>query len=455
MSVSLKINIEKVKSIRYGNNLLDKVQVHLDEPGILWVYGSNGSGKSTFTSILSGKASISGGLDIQGNVNLSGIEHLSYLPQRVGASFLALQYQDDICLSLEGRFQELTGNTKEEKNNTAIGLMEQLSKELDISKYLLRESGQNSYGETRRMEFGIASVSHANLVILDEPFSGLDLHWRQELARIITKIANSYPSIWVITAHEPPEDLGLEIFPKITLALQSANQSRNIFTTISNYVIEYFRKNNINPKEQESIKVTDLVIERKKPNKTVIQLPLLKAEANHITWIQGENGSGKSTVCNVLAGLQQNSNNFIVMGLINGKKPQETVRVAPNSIVRLAMQDPYKSFIHPTMREELFADEAKDISLISQLELMWGSFNRKPSAFSFGQLRFLQLLLFPVSTKIIIFDEPLLGLAPELHELFLQTLRAIASTGRTIICTSHLDVNLFENDEHFSLKSSL
>lgn len=481
MGISLRINIESVRSGRHGNALLGKVSGHLGEPGILWIQGPNGSGKSTLTSILSGKAFIGNDLDITGTVDLisanggrysptagEGLSkyacQVAYLPQRVGASFLAIHHQDDICFGIEGRFSELHGTTIAEKDRSAAAWLQPVLDALDAWKHLPRRSGQSSYGEIRRMEFACAVSTQADLVILDEPFSGLDPRWRRDLSFAISQLSSSYPSIWIITAHDSPQNLGVDLSPKTTITLEASARHRPAFLAIAKFVAEQLRNYHAIG-DSKRIEAHEVKIERRLTTGAVVELPILIADPGKITWIQGENGAGKSTICAVLAGLLRKTRSQVVTGLINGRPLSRHIPAAPNESIKLALQDPYQSFVHRTVKEELLSvwgaedsdreETAKCLqTLISQLEDEWGSLDRKPATFSFGQLRFLQLLLFPPSASVLIFDEPFLGLAPSLHEPLLDALKEIAAAGRIVICTCHDSAKFGPGEPAYCLASA-
>ena len=135
MAISLQLDIKKVTSTNHPDNiLLSNISFQMNEPGLIWIQGPNGSGKSILSSVLSGKAFFKGsGLNVEGGVHLQTTdgryvkadniysakeyaEDVVFLPQNLGSSLLAIHHQDDICFGIEGRFPDLTGGTKQEKD---------------------------------------------------------------------------------------------------------------------------------------------------------------------------------------------------------------------------------------------------------------------------------------------------------------------------------------------------
>jgi len=483
MSVQLKINIDQVTAANYNDIILKNFYLTVEEPGIVWIQGENGTGKSVLSSIISGKAFFKGsGLNVEGKVVFTDskgnsyiadkengakeyAEQVSFLPQKVGTSLLAIHHQDDICFPLEGGFPQLSGNTLKEKDKTAISRINNLLNELNLWIHTTKKLGQCSYGETRRMEYGCVLSFQSSLVILDEPFSGLDLKYQKTIISTLETFLDN-KSIWIIASHVLPEKYGIK--PIEHVILEPDPMRADNFKTISKFTQKYFLSNKKNV--ESDIKVNDFMIARKTFNTPSIEINNFNAEVGEITWLEGDNGSGKSTFLQFLAGLLDNSKfrKISVYGNVEGGPYDIWTLKAPNSKVRLSLQDPFRSFVHADAKDDLYhinsiedterASDPSFDSFLHELSKNWGSFERKPSTFSFGQLKFLQLLLIPFSVEVVIIDEPLLGLHTSLYDIMLSTLSSIAESGRIVIasCESNIvDVSKYLNNYHiFKLPSA-
>ena len=79
MSVQLKINIDQVTTANYNDIILKYFSLTVEEPGIVWIQGENGTGKSVLSSIISGKAFFKGsGLNVEGKVVFTDSKGNSY-----------------------------------------------------------------------------------------------------------------------------------------------------------------------------------------------------------------------------------------------------------------------------------------------------------------------------------------------------------------------------------------
>ena len=133
--------------------------------------------------------------------------------------------------------------------------------------------------------------------------------------------------------------------------------------------------------------------------------------------------------------------------------------------MRLILQNPYSSFICRTVKEDLLSPNSPmEIVRSHELEFSntfwekikenWGNLNRSSFTFSFGQLKFLQLMLIPTTVEVAIFDEPLLGLDPCLHSTMLAALTAIAESGRIVIAATEIGTVMHHQDLVFSISGN-
>lgn len=467
MTISIDVDIERITPVDSQDLILERLKVKMDGPGVIWIEGPNGAGKSILASVFAGKAFFEdSGLNVEGSVNLrtpegklvvakktNGGRHyaecVAFLPQKVGSAFLALHHQDDICFGIEGRFPELPGTTFIEKDTSAISRLNSIVNTLNLWAHLTKVLGQCSYGETRRVEFACTLSPHASLVVLDEPYSGLDQRWQQVVSKILTELPANYESIWVVTSHESPTKFNIK--PDVIIKLKPKQYTLLPFQAIAQVVGQRFTTHPLD--ERETIEVRDLMVERRRYKGSRIELRDFCAKPGVVTWLVGDNGSGKSTVAQVLAGLLANSRirKVTVAGNARGGIYDRGFPKAPSDKVRLALQDPFKSFVCRTVEEDLrnpdlltgiSTSPVSDIArhFWQELSQGWGRIDRRPYTFSFGQLRFLQLLLIPRSVEVVIIDEPLLGVHPSLHSTMISTLLSIAESGRIVIATCELDV---------------
>jgi molybdate transport system ATP-binding protein len=160
-------------------------QIH---PGDCWlVHGPNGSGKSTLLRALYGDI----GVASQGQIRRRGIEAgvpISEFKRRVGLIAPELQatlplYLTVVDVVVSGLYasvglDELPSPVERRQAMRALA-------RLGAARLASRTLRELSYGQLRRVLFARAWVREPDILLLDEPFAGLDVSTRKALARRI------------------------------------------------------------------------------------------------------------------------------------------------------------------------------------------------------------------------------------------------------------------------------
>jgi ABC-2 type transport system ATP-binding protein len=149
----------------------NKVAVHnlslsIDAGQMFGLLGPNGAGKTSSIRMMMGIT-----LPDSGTVSLFGqpfdrklLERVGYLPEERGL-YKKMRVQEQLAF-----FGELHGLTKEEANKRAVTW----AKRLEIDDVLGKKTEELSKGMQQKIQF-IASLLHdPGLIVMDEPFSGLD-----------------------------------------------------------------------------------------------------------------------------------------------------------------------------------------------------------------------------------------------------------------------------------------
>lgn len=163
--------------------------IQLNAPGIYKIIASSGSGKSTLISILSGIRSDYSGVLSFDDRNIAEFKSKDWASCR--QSSISLVYQDlRLFPNLSARenillSQDITGKDTSESNTsieefaTAMGVHEQLDK---LVMHL-------SFGQMQRIAIIRAIIRNYHWIILDEPFSHLDIHNATIAWKLITQEA--------------------------------------------------------------------------------------------------------------------------------------------------------------------------------------------------------------------------------------------------------------------------
>ncbi|MDR3073074.1 MAG: ATP-binding cassette domain-containing protein [Clostridiales Family XIII bacterium] len=159
--------------------------------------GRNGAGKTTCIRIIMEIfAADSGSVRIRGigENEKQGNIRFGYLPEERGLYQKRKISEQMIYIGM------LRGLSKTE----AIDRMNLLLKELEAEEYLNRKLDTLSKGNQQKIQLAIALINDPDIVILDEPFSGLDPVNAQLLKNIVRKQADSGKTV-IFSSHQMPQ----------------------------------------------------------------------------------------------------------------------------------------------------------------------------------------------------------------------------------------------------------
>jgi len=158
-------------------------------PGRLYVVlGDNGAGKSTLLRIVAGLMEPS-----QGSVTLLGAKRVREVAHRVGFMGHAPLLYDELSGMENLRyFAGLYGIHDEEVSRSAMRMV-------GLDPDLTRRVGQYSQGMRQRLSLARAVLHNPELILLDEPFSNVDVHSARDMAAVLGRVRDQGKTIFVVT----------------------------------------------------------------------------------------------------------------------------------------------------------------------------------------------------------------------------------------------------------------
>ncbi len=152
------------------------------------ILGDNGAGKSTLLRVLSGLAQPS-----QGRFTLLGSDSLRAVAQRVGYMGHAPLLYDELSGVENLRyFAGLYGLSGDEVCQRAM-------RTVGLDSELTRRVGQYSQGMRQRLSLARAMLHDPELILLDEPFSNVDVHSAREMAAVLGRVRDRGKTLFVVT----------------------------------------------------------------------------------------------------------------------------------------------------------------------------------------------------------------------------------------------------------------
>lgn len=188
-----------------NRKVVDGVSIHVDRGEIVGLLGPNGAGKTTTFYMTVGVIRPD-----EGQILFRG-EDITALPMykraRLGIGYLSqepsifrkLTVEDNIMAILETL--DIPQSEREKR-------LHRLLDDLDIAYLAKNKAYTLSGGERRRLEITRALVTNPSLILLDEPFSGVDPIAVFEVQKILQKLKNQGLSI-LLTDHSVRETLSI------------------------------------------------------------------------------------------------------------------------------------------------------------------------------------------------------------------------------------------------------
>jgi molybdate transport system ATP-binding protein len=179
------------------------------------VLGANGSGKSTLLSLIHGDMHPALG----GTIERRGVPfgtHIETWKHRVGWVSPELQADHYLATSIEeivisGRYASVGLNAAPTRADYRAA--RRWLKFFDIAELAQRGPRQVSYGQLRLALIARAMVNDPELLLLDEPCTGLDGDVREDVLEVLQRIANGGTQL-IMAVHDPSD-----IVPAIKNAL--------------------------------------------------------------------------------------------------------------------------------------------------------------------------------------------------------------------------------------------
>jgi molybdate transport system ATP-binding protein len=468
-----KIIVENY-SAEFGESFtLSNINWTLEENQHWVVTGTNGSGKSALSAILAGAGEKTSGsiTGLPERVELVSFEAQAELIERE----LKKDDADIMDVISEGTpVREILEEGKDENPDFDAVLLEELIGKFKLEHMLERSFRKLSTGETRKIMLIRALVNKPGLVILDEPFDGLDVDSMAMLNELLASQVDTVPMVLVLNRFdEMPEfithvaymDKG-QLHHTVNIndkqAYEDLYQLLHLKTTDLKVpeTIDTDRPPALNP-EDPLVRLSNIKVAYA-DNEVINGLDWTINPGEH--WqLSGPNGSGKTCLLNLITGdhPQCYTNDIFVFGMQRGNG--ETIWQIKQYIgyVSTALQWEYRVSI--SLRNVIISGFHDSIGMYTKssekekqvadqwLELL-GMKDRADQPYnqlSFGDQRLLLIARAMVKhPTLLILDEPCLGLDDINRQLVLALIEKICASGETTV----LYVNHHAEDQISGIK---
>ncbi len=167
------------------NKVIDKLNLNIETGKITALVGKNGAGKSTLIRLISGILKPDGGeIRIEKNAGIGTL---------MGGDIALNNYlSGKEIITFYGQINNLSRSAIEKR-------IDELDETLHFKSFYCRRSFQYSRGMRQKIAFANCLISNPDLLLLDEPSTGLDLETANDVIEFIKFLKSKNKSILVAT----------------------------------------------------------------------------------------------------------------------------------------------------------------------------------------------------------------------------------------------------------------
>ena len=193
-----------------GLHAVDNVTFEVPQGLIKAVIGPNGAGKTTLFNIIAGTFAPDSGLVTLKNKKLTGLKPFQVAELGVFRTFQNLKLSshmsvlDNVLLGrhVVGTAGFISGmlslkKSRKEESDAREKVFEILEW-LNITEIMKQEVGNLSFGKQRSVELARLLAADPEVLLLDEPAAGLNMHETDELAGLIVKIRDQGRTVLLV-----------------------------------------------------------------------------------------------------------------------------------------------------------------------------------------------------------------------------------------------------------------
>jgi len=185
------VDVEKVYFSYGEEEALRDVSFIAEDGEFVAVMGPNGSGKSTLMKLILGLLKPS-----KGKISVFGVnpstqrekaqQYIGYMPQREGISKkIPIEVKDVVLMGLTAKKRRLDFLSRED-----IKIAKEALESVDMLHLWNKKFSELSGGQQQRVMFARALAVQPRLLILDEPFNGVDIPSRNKILEALNNREN-------------------------------------------------------------------------------------------------------------------------------------------------------------------------------------------------------------------------------------------------------------------------
>jgi molybdate transport system ATP-binding protein len=194
----LQVNVEKKYNNAFGEFSLS-VDIEVNKGVVSCFFGPSGAGKSTALKLITGIIKPDNGeIKLDNNIWFNDKKRINIPIQKRKIGYI---FQEESLFPNMTVFQNVKFGSKDNK------FVEEIIAEFNLQSLLQRYPHELSGGQRQRVVLARTLAYQPELLLMDEPFSALDYHSKEEIMNYIAFIKNKYHLTIIIISHDLKEVL--------------------------------------------------------------------------------------------------------------------------------------------------------------------------------------------------------------------------------------------------------
>ncbi|PNS19774.1 translation initiation factor RLI1 [Sphaceloma murrayae] len=421
--INLPTNLETQVTHRYSANSFKLHRLPMPRPGqVLGLVGTNGIGKSTALKILSGKLKPNLGRydnppDWEEILKyFRGSELQNYFTKVLEDDLKAVvkpQYVDQIPKAVKGTNRQV-GQLVKQRCQVDDARLDEIMETLELKQVFDRDIDLLSGGELQRFAIALTCIQKADVYMFDEPSSFLDVKQRLAASRLIRSLLrpDSYvivvehdlavldylsdyicllygrPAIYGVVTHPFSVREGINIFldghiPSENLRFREESLQFRVGEAGEEFLVDKSRGYGY-PKMEKTLGGFHLSIEAG------------EFTDSEILVMMGENGTGKTTFCKMLAGAEKPDGTKKIPPMNISMKPQKITPKFQGTVRQLFFKKIKAAFLSPQFQTDVYKPLHLDDFIDQEVQNLSG-----------GELQRVAIVLaLGIPADIYLIDEP-------------------------------------------------
>jgi branched-chain amino acid transport system ATP-binding protein len=187
------LRVERVRKAFGGVTAVNGPSFGVEQGRITGLIGPNGSGKTTLFNIIAGTVKPDGG-----EVFLEGRRVTGWPPHRIAACGLGRTFQISRIFAQMTAWENMLVVARGEPDAAARERARTLMERVGLAEHHEAWGSELSYGQRKLLEFARVLMLRPRIVLLDEPFAGINPTMAQTIVRLIKELQAEGVTVFLV-----------------------------------------------------------------------------------------------------------------------------------------------------------------------------------------------------------------------------------------------------------------